>query len=146
MHDCFHHLPAQNVVGLWDEVASFWDEQGISFVSVPAKSGNGKGMLGKFEDAGWVAIPFSAIRLVLRHFSDTNFVSLGSKIGQECRGAPQGDALSSAVLRLFKWSRENAKHSEEAKSTIMFPGGEYFLFCRSVLFTQWKHVGQYAIS
>jgi hypothetical protein len=122
MHDCFHHLPVQDAVNMWDSVVEHFHMNGVRFVSVPARSGVGKGRLGKFEDAGWIALAFDDIRSALAHFSDTNYVCVGSRLGRECKGAPQGDALSSAVLRLFKWWREHCLRLAESRSAIHFPG------------------------
>ena len=70
--------------------------------------------------AGWVCFSFAEIREVLMHFTLTNFVALPGLLGRELRGAPMGDALSGAVLRLFKWRREAAQLPVEEVDTVCF--------------------------
>ena len=57
---------------------------------------------------GAICLPLEAIRKVLLHFANTNFVLAGDHIGQELRGVPMGDAISNAALRLYKLNRERA--------------------------------------
>ena len=106
MVDCFRHLPCDQAPVMWDSLAAFWSDKGISCVSVAAKQLACRGRLGFCEDPGWYPFRFDSIRTVLAHFSNTNFIALGPYLGREQVGAPQGDALSSAVLRLWKWHRE----------------------------------------
>ena len=61
---------------------------------------------------------FDSIRMVLVAFAGTNHVSIGPWLGREQHGAPQGDALSSALLRLWKWHQEyHRKIARTAEST-----------------------------
>jgi len=87
----------------------------------------GSGKLGRYEDPGWLVITFAQVRIVLYHFTETNYVQVGSFLGREHKGAPMGDALSCAILRLFKWKRERSTSQAEQSDTIRFPG------CRSQL-------------
>ena len=63
--------------------------------------------MGKFELPQHVVVSFDDVNLVLQSFSSTNYVALPGYVGRELRGAPMGDALSGAILRLFKFSREH---------------------------------------
>ncbi|CAJ1339532.1 unnamed protein product, partial [Effrenium voratum] len=103
MVDCYHHLPCDQAPLVWDAVATFLSNRGIHFISVPRRKGFGLGRFGQCLDAGWVCFSLDQIRLVLQNFAATNFISLPGYLGRELRGAPMGDALSGAVLRLFKW-------------------------------------------
>lgn len=58
-------------------------------------------------------------RLVLVHFSLTNFVALPNLLGRELRGARMGDALSGAILRLFKWDQESSRPVENEDTVSM---------------------------
>ena len=122
MVDCYHHLPCDQAPLVWDAVATFLSNRGIHFISVPRRKGFGLGRFGQCLDAGWVCFSLDQIRLVLQNFAATNFISLPGYLGRELRGAPMGDALSGAVLRLFKWRRESLCASHEAADTVSFPG------------------------
>ena len=52
-------------------------------------------------------VSFDNVNLVLQSFSSTNYVVIPGDVGRELRGAPMGDVLSGAILRLFKFSREH---------------------------------------
>ena len=108
MKDCFHHLPCLSVCEVWDSISEYWAKQGVHFISVPRRARASPARLGKFEEPGTVVLTFLHVRNILEHFVQTNFVTLGNAVGRECKGAPMGDALSNAVLKLFKWSREAA--------------------------------------
>ena len=122
MVDCYHHLPCDQAPLVWDAVATFLSNRGIHFISVPRRKGFCLGRFGQCLDAGWVCFSLDQIRLVLQNFAATNFISLPGYLGRELRGAPMGDALSGAVLRLFKWRRESLCASHEAADTVSFPG------------------------
>ena len=62
------------------------------------------------------------IACVIRHFSKTNYVRVQGCLGRERRGAPQGDALSGAALKLFKWRREHAVRSAAGDVLHSFSG------------------------
>ena len=114
MVDCFRHLPCEHFADMWDALAAYWDSRSISMVSIPPKRLGGRGILGRCDDPGWTCLDFPSIRAVLMAFAGTNYVSVGPYLGRELHGAPQGDALSSALLRLWKWHRE--VHSGVAKT------------------------------
>ena len=122
MKDCFHHLPAQDCPMIWRKIQDFWAQRGVMFLSVPKKSRHGAGRLGKCELSGWVTLTFDDVFAVLDHFRETNFVSVANGLGKEVSGAPQGDALSGAVLRVFKWDREQLVAESERSHVIRFPG------------------------
>ena len=106
MKDCFRHLPCERFADMWDGLAAYWKGLGLSCVSVPHKRLGCRGILGRCDDPGWTCIDFASIRKILLAFATTNHVAIGSWLGREQHGAPQGDALSSALLRLWKWHRE----------------------------------------
>ena len=118
MVGCFHHLPCGEAPSMWDSVAAFWGRRHVSEISVPLRTGHGTGRMGRYSEAGWVCFSFAEIRQVLVHFTLTNFVMLPGLLGRELRGAPMGDALSGAVLRLLKWSRESARRPWEEVDTV----------------------------
>jgi len=78
--------------------------------------------LGKHLAPGWVALHVDDIHAVLCHFSATNFLQVEHRIGKEVQGAPMGDALSGAVLRLWKWHRERMRYPCEAVHTLSHQG------------------------
>lgn len=118
MTDCFRHLPIDKFGTMWDALSEFWSSKGVSMVSLPHKRLACRGILGRCDDPGWTCICFDSIRMVLIAFAGTNHVSIGPWLGREQHGAPQGDALSSALLRLWKWYQEyHCKIARTAEST-----------------------------
>jgi len=79
---------------------------------VPLQKGGVAGRLGRYCEIGWQC--FSSTQIS----SLTNFVALPGLLGRELRGAPMGDALSGAVLRLFKWERESSQRPMANKDTV----------------------------
>ena len=67
-------------------------------------------------------VSLADIGACLKHFSETNYVALPGWIGRELRGAPMGDALSGAVLRLFKWGRLRVSSPREQQDTADLSG------------------------
>ena len=106
MKDCFRHLPCPDGALMWTALSAWWRDQQVQGVSIPRKSADGKGCLGMCTDPGWIYCSFDSIGAVVRHFSMTNFIHVEGSLGRELQGVPQGDALSSAFLRLWKWYRE----------------------------------------
>ena len=121
MVDCFHHIPAIEILRIWREFEAWWLEQGISTVSVPRQKSGERGRIGKMDIPGWVVVTFDNISCVLTHFADTNFVTVCGRLGQELRGVPMGDALSGAALRLFKWWRERTCSRDETDFVLRYP-------------------------
>ena len=122
MIDCFHHLPVCQVLSIWDDVASYWRTRGVGSVSVARQSKGGAAKLGKYDMPGFVVVSLADIGACLKHFSETNYVALPGWIGRELRGAPMGDALSGAVLRLFKWGRLRVSSPREQQDTADLSG------------------------
>ena len=120
MVDCFHHIPCASCPRWWDSASEPWRALGFTCISVPRSAGT-PGRLGKFEAPGWEVLTFANIRTVLEHFARTNFVLVPGWLGRERVGAPMGDALSGAALRLFKWDRESACRTEEQANTVHLP-------------------------
>ena len=118
MVDCFHHLPCSEAPVIWDRVAAFWTARHVSEISVPLRKGGGAGKLGRYCEMGWQCFPLPRLLARLAHFSLTNFVALPGLLGPELRGAPMGDALSGAVLRLFKWEWDSSQRPMEYKDTV----------------------------
>ena len=79
---------------------------------MPLRKGGVAGRVGRYCEIGWQC--FSSTQIS----SLTNFVALPGLLGRELRGAPMGDALSGAVLRLFKWERESSQRPMENKDTV----------------------------
>ena len=121
MVDCFHHIPALEILRIWREFEAWWLEQGISTVSVPRQKSGERGRIGKMDIPGWVVVTFDHISCVLTHFADSNFVTVCGRLGQELRGVPMGDALSGATLRLFKWWRERTCSRDETDFVLRYP-------------------------
>ncbi|CAE8636833.1 unnamed protein product [Polarella glacialis] len=122
MCDCFHHLPCDEIVGIWDSVSQYWAAKGVQHVTVPIRAGGGPGRLGKYSTPGSVSVRLLDVHVVLSHFVTTNFVAMCGFLGRELRGAPISDALSCAALRLFKWQREQQRRPMEVRDTVNFPG------------------------
>lgn len=128
MCDCFHHLPTPDAPRIWCDISRFWNGKGINYITVPRKARTGRGRLGKHESPGSITLSFEDVGAVLSEFHQTNLVQLGEHIGRELRGAPMGDSLSSAVLRLFKFQREQLcklngfSHAGTCNKTIWIQG------------------------
>jgi hypothetical protein len=122
MADCYHHLPCNRAPAIWDDVCSFWMKRGVAHISVPTGRGRGRGRLGVHDLPGWLVVPLCIVSAVLSHFASTNFVRMPGWIGRELKGAPMGDSLSGAILRLFKWQREQFCWANEAIDTVCIPG------------------------
>ena len=106
MKDCFRHLPCPDGVKMWQALADYWHDRHVFGVSVPSRFLKSKGVLGRCDDPGWTYCSFHDIGRVVEHFARTNFIFIDGFLGRELKGVPQGDALSSAFLRLWKWFRE----------------------------------------
>ena len=106
MCDCFHHLPITEACGIWSDITEYWQAKGVNYITVPRKRGTGTARLGKYDIPGYVSLSFHQIGCILSEFQKTNLVKLDRHIGRELRGAPMGDSLSGAILRLFKFQRE----------------------------------------
>ena len=78
----------------------------MNSVTVPRRAGIGRARLGKYDLPGFCTISFEHIGIILSDFLTTNYVQLHGFVGREVKGARMGDALSGAILRLFKFSRE----------------------------------------
>ena len=122
MINCFHHLPVDQILSTWDDLAAYWRSKGVSCVSVSRHSNNGGAKLGRYDMPGFFVISLEDVRACLKHFSETNYVALPGWLGRELRGAPMGDALSGAVLRLFKWGRLRACSFSEQQDTANLHG------------------------
>ena len=106
MKDCFRHLPCPDGLNMWNALAQYWVQRNVSGVSVPGRSLQSKGVLGRRDDPGWKYCSFDRIGSVFAHLAQTNYMAIDGHLGLELKGVPQGDALSSAFLRLWKWFRE----------------------------------------
>ena len=106
MVDCFHHLPCAEASQIWKSVCAYWESCGVNCVTVPKRAGIGRARLGKYDLPGFCTMSFQHIGIILSEFLATNYVHLRGFLGREVKGAPMGDALSGAILRLFKFSRE----------------------------------------
>jgi len=122
MADCYHHIPCNDCTEVWRSLKSYWMSRGVLYISVPKRSKLGPGKLGMHELRGWVCVTFDDVSFVLNHFQATNFICTRSKLGREVLGAPQGDSLSGAVLRLFKWGRERIVADGESSYVARCPG------------------------
>ena len=72
MKDCFRHLPCERFAAMWDSLAAYWKDLGLSCVSVPHKRLGCRGILGRCDDPGWTCIDFTSIRTSLVAFATTN--------------------------------------------------------------------------
>ncbi len=113
MKDCFHHLPCEAAPSHWELVVDHWHAQGIRAISIPIKPSAGKPRFGIFHGPGWIVLYFEDISAILSNFASTNYVQIGDAVGREARGAPMGDPLSSAILRLWKFKRESDTRCHE---------------------------------
>ena len=68
----------------------------VQDVSVKMTKGGVPGFLGLHDVPGAICLPLEAIRKVLLHFGNTDFVLVGDHIGRELRGVPMG--TQSAIL------------------------------------------------
>ena len=122
MKDCFRHLPCPDGEVMWSALSDWWRSRNVHGVSVPAMNSGEKGQLGNCTDPGWIYCALESISAVIAHFSKTNFIHIEGFLGRELQGVPQGDALSSAFLRLWKWFREYSLglHSAAFSNCIAF--------------------------
>ena len=91
---------------MWNSLARYGAQRHVSGVSVPGRGVPSKGVLGRRDDPGWMFCSFDSTSRVVEHFARTNYISIEGFLGLELKGVPQGDALSSAFLRLWKWFQE----------------------------------------
>ena len=122
MADCYHHIPCEDCIDIWRRLQTYWMNRGVLYISVPRCSKQSPGKLGRHELRGWVCVTFDDVSFVLEHFRATNFVRTRSMLGREVFGVPQGDSLSGAALRLFKWGRERVVACEESSYIARSPG------------------------
>ena len=122
MKDSFRHLPCPDGEVMWSALSDWWRSRNVHGVSVPAMNSGEKGQLGNCTDPGWIYCALESISAVIAHFSKTNFIHIEGFLGRELQGVPQGDALSSAFLRLWKWFREYSLglHSAAFSNCIAF--------------------------
>ena len=77
----------------------------------------------RMESNGMFVQPDSN-RIALDHFRATNFVAIPGMLGREQNGAPMGDALSGTILRLFKWTWEQACRNSENRFGMRRAGSQ----------------------
>lgn len=134
MCDCFHHLPITEACGIWSDITEYWQAKGVNYITVPRKRGTGTARLGKYDIPGYVSLSFHQIGCILSEFQKTNLVKLDRHIGRELRGAPMGDSLSGAILRLFKFQRESKRnldrmnHVDTCNKTVYLHGTKVVIF------------------
>ena len=124
MQDCFRHLPVELTAEMWDALANYWVDRGVAYVSIPAKRLNTRGVLGFRDEPHWRPVSSASVRCVLVNFVQTKFILVGKLLGTERQGAPQGDALSSALLRLWKWFREYSLGKAHMRNAVVFPNSK----------------------
>jgi len=101
-------LDLSETLAYWLDFSKWLAGENIHSVSVPRKARGGKPHRGPSVKLGWVTFSIPMLTLVLTEFADNLWVVLGNTPGRQAFGAPMGDPLSNAVLRIWKWGRECA--------------------------------------